>query len=87
MAKDNYTRFAINNTERMRITSAGNVGIGTVAPTDKLNVVGNTRLRGTVYADAFRSDDNSGGNIHMDASNTGRIYLNYYDGSGVYFGN
>jgi hypothetical protein len=37
--------FAVNNdvavlTERMRITSGGNVGIGTTAPTSKLHVVG-----------------------------------------------
>lgn len=34
--------------ERMRITSAGNVGIGTAAPTAKLHVVGNATFTGTV---------------------------------------
>jgi hypothetical protein len=36
--------FGTNNTERMRITSAGDVGIGTASPSAKLNVVGNTLI-------------------------------------------
>ena len=33
-----------NNTERMRVTSSGNVGIGTSTPTQRLHVAGNLRL-------------------------------------------
>lgn len=33
-----------NDTERMRITSTGDVGIGTTSPSQKLNVVGNTLI-------------------------------------------
>jgi hypothetical protein len=33
--------FGTNNTERIRITSTGNVGIGTTAPLNKLDVAGN----------------------------------------------
>tara|TARA_Y100000289_G_scaffold6815_2_gene6155 strand:+ start:3684 stop:12842 length:9159 start_codon:yes stop_codon:yes gene_type:complete len=33
--------LATNNNERMRVTDAGNVGIGTTSPSEKLEVVGN----------------------------------------------
>lgn len=37
-------RFRTSNTARMSITSAGNVGINTTAPADRLHVVGNIRM-------------------------------------------
>ncbi|TAF73937.1 MAG: hypothetical protein EAZ53_11065 [Bacteroidetes bacterium] len=36
-----------NNSEKVRITADGNVGIGTTAPTQKLSVAGNINLTGT----------------------------------------
>jgi hypothetical protein len=49
LSSPGYIQFAttpsgsVSSTERMRITSAGNVGIGATSPTEKLTVVGNVR--------------------------------------------
>ena len=43
-------RFETNSTERMRITNAGNVGIGTNNPTHKLQVSGQTRLSTNIFS-------------------------------------
>jgi hypothetical protein len=49
MAIDNTSLlFGTNNTERMRIDSSGNVGIGTNSPSHKLTVSGDTYLNGKV---------------------------------------
>lgn len=37
---DTFTTFNVGNSERLRITSSGNIGIGTAQPTSKLHVVG-----------------------------------------------
>jgi hypothetical protein len=49
---------ATNNaapTEKVRITNAGNVGIGTTAPTEKLDVLGNVKINGTLITDSIES--------------------------------
>lgn len=43
-----FPTFYSNNSEAMRITSAGNVGIGTTNPAAKLDVNGNTKITGTL---------------------------------------
>jgi len=48
-----------STTERLRIESDGNVGIGTTSPAQKLDVSGNIKSTGKIYP---------GGNIHMPDS-------------------
>jgi hypothetical protein len=52
--------------ERMRITSSGNVGIGTTSPSEKLHVVGNTKIEGVVIVNSVNSS------IYIGNSSTGQ---------------
>jgi hypothetical protein len=59
---DGVQTFYTANTERMRITSTGNVGIGTSSPAVKLEVVG----------DAMRLSDSSGNGTYQGRFASGR---------------
>ena len=48
--------FSTNNTERMRITSGGNVGIGTTSPASLLNVAGGNVTVSAGYGIAWAGD-------------------------------
>jgi len=47
---DSTLALGTSNTERMRITSAGNVGIGTTDPNSQLHITGNLRVGSSVLA-------------------------------------
>jgi len=60
MERDSYTSFLINNSEKMRILSSGNIGVGTTAPTQKLDVNGNARIRGNLQINSAGYIDDDG---------------------------
>jgi hypothetical protein len=46
--------FGVNGSEKMRITSAGNVGIGTSSPSVALDVNGSVRVTGSITSNRFK---------------------------------
>ena len=68
-----FTAFLQSGEERMRITSAGYIGIGTATPVEKFHVAGSNGL----FAKFLNSADNTGEGIAIgSAANLGRISTN-----------
>lgn len=57
-----------NNAEAMRVAADGRVGIGNAAPTEKLDVTGNTKVSGSVTANSLDIANNV--NLHNVAAST-----------------
>jgi hypothetical protein len=73
--------FATNNgTEKMRITSAGDVGIGTASPSQRLHVSGSARITGAIY-DSSNSAGTSGQVLSSTA--TGTAWVTGGGGGGI----
>ena len=86
--------WEVNNSEAMRIDSAGNVGIGTASPSAKLDVVGDINVSGGVYlggtGSANKLDDYEEGIFTpvVKGSTTDGTYTdNYRDGFYTKIGN
>jgi hypothetical protein len=62
LRENSYIHFGTNDSERMRITSAGNVGINTTTPSHKLSVAG------TINSEEIIVEENVGADFVFEAS-------------------
>ena len=96
--ENGYLKFGTKNAEVMRLTSIGNVGIGTTGPSSRLHISGSTeplRITSTSYTTRFYEDSNfhiareaGGGSLSMEGWTYvgvlgANIYSNAIDGSAI----
>jgi len=81
--ENNYVRFATNNTERVRITPAGFVGINDTAPPRRLSIIGEDG--------AFGAQTSGNSRSHILLENNGGNYIEFLNpagsGAGIFFSN
>ncbi len=74
--------FGTNSSERMRITSSGNVGIGTTSPAYKLEVSGTVGINNTLYLTKGASDTVQLGSSVYLVGGSGASYTQLQQGVG-----
>jgi hypothetical protein len=79
-----YLTFATNDSERLRITSGGNVGIGTTSPVSKLNVSGDNITVSAGYGIAWSGDQTR---IMTPEDNVAGALIRYGSGAAMRFVN
>jgi hypothetical protein len=67
----NALAFSTGGTERARLTSAGRLGLGTLAPAARLHVVGNLVLDGTLTQGSMSTDRLTQGILPVERGGTG----------------
>ena len=81
--ENGFIRFATNNTERARIDSSGNVGIGTTSPAVKLDVAGGSSA--DVISIRGRTSDNFGLLSFATSTGTKNAYIGSTDSTNLTF--
>jgi hypothetical protein len=67
---DNSLAIDVNGSEAMRIDSSGDVGIGTISPSAKLDVVGDTNSRVFEVSATIDDSDQATSTVNIDVNNT-----------------
>jgi hypothetical protein len=91
---DDSLRFLANGSERMRIDASGNVGIGTISPSDKLDVAGSIRFSGSALmsgnAQYIRAKDSGSATpriLGLNATNDFFVGpIDTYAGGSIFYG-
>ena len=80
----NYMSFVTNAAERMRIDAAGNVGIGTVTPSYKLDIAAGTlgTTAGSIVPYQRLSSLDPGNNDYLEITNTRQTAGSAWNGAG-----